>query len=70
VIDHYFSDRERAGESITVENLLLSNGYQRIGTSTDWIRTDSETGSRSLAEGEVINGLPGVTELSGGCAPL
>jgi len=26
VIDHYFSDRERAGESITIERLLLSNG--------------------------------------------
>jgi len=70
IIDQYFADRERAGEPITVENLLVSNGYERIGTSTDWIRTDSETGSRSLAEGEVINGLPGVNVFSGGCAPL
>jgi hypothetical protein len=70
VIDHYFSECERAGESITIERLLLSNGYERVGTSTDWIRSDSETGSRSLAEGEVINGLPGVNVFSGGCAPL
>jgi hypothetical protein len=70
VIDQYFAEQERGGQPITVEGLLLSNGYERIGTSPDWIRCDSETGSRSLAEGEVINSLPGVNVFSGGCAPL
>ncbi len=69
IIDRFFLSMQRTGKEITIAGLLTANGYSPLGNG-DWVRGDSETGSRSVSEGDVINGLPGVNVFSGGCAPL
>ncbi len=69
-IDRYFIHRAAAGDPITVESLLTGNGYREMDNGTDWQRSDSETGGRSVTMGDEISGLPGVNVFSGGCAPL
>lgn len=69
IISAYFASRAEQGDEITIDSLLTENGYLESG-SEEWVRKDSETKSRSIVLGRVINGLPGVNVFSGGCAPL
>lgn len=70
IIGRYFQEMERQGRPITIDGILTARGYSRMQSGREWIRNDSGTGSRSLIDGEVINGLPGINVMSGGCDPL
>lgn len=69
VISKFFAMKEEGGDPITIDGLLIENGYEHLG-GDDWRRPESATGGRSVSEGDVINGLPGVNVFSGSCSPL